>query len=130
MTLASAEGAAQSGTSPAQARPDSADGGETRHERQHVGYPRASHSAWLLASRFNRNNGSVFEGRRLNHHVPRSTVRPSRWSSVAPRFAYAASTRSITAVGDATFVLISPDPTYRSNGLRSSDIRASGPASR
>jgi len=38
----------------------------------------SSHSSRVAASRFNRNNGSVFEDRTLNHHEPQSTVRPSR----------------------------------------------------
>ncbi len=37
------------------------------------------------ASRLRRSSGSVFDGRRLNHHVPQSTVRPSSRSwSYAP----------------------------------------------
>ena len=35
------------------------------------------------ASTLRRRRGSVFEGRRLNHQSPRSTVRPSRWSTFA-----------------------------------------------
>ncbi len=53
----------------------------------------------------------MFDGRRLNHQLPKSIVSPSRWSTVPPRLAYAAPMRSITAAGLATFVLISPEPT-------------------
>ena len=45
----------------------------------------AAHSADVAASRFSRNSGSVLDGRRLNHHDPQSTVRPSRrsWACAA-----------------------------------------------
>ena len=36
----------------------------------------ASHSSRVAASRFSRSSGSVFDGRRLNHHDPWSTVKP------------------------------------------------------
>ncbi len=39
---------------------------------------RVEHSSLVEASRFKRRYGSVFDARRLNHHVPMSIVSPSR----------------------------------------------------
>ena len=41
---------------------------------------RSSHSSSVAASTLRRSSGSVLDGRRLNHHGPQSTVRPSRRS--------------------------------------------------
>jgi hypothetical protein len=41
---------------------------------------RSSHSSRVGASRLSRSNGSVFDGRTLNHQGPQSTVNPSRRS--------------------------------------------------
>ena len=60
----------------------------------------ASHASRSAASRLRRSSGSVFDGRRLNHQSPRSTVSPSSRSCSAS--AYAAATRSITARGSST----------------------------
>src|SRR5215211_5586479 len=83
----------------------------------------ASQPAASRASRLSRSNGSVLLGRRLNHQSPRSTVSPSSRSCCAPR--YASATRSMTAAGSSTLVLISPESAYRSNGRRSSDSGSS-----
>src|SRR5207237_333701 len=63
----------------------------------------------LFASTFNRSNGSVFEGRRLNHQSSNSTVRPSV-RSCRP-VANSAATQSVAAPWSSTFVLISPEST-------------------
>src|SRR5690606_34576354 len=78
---------------------------------------RASHSSRVGASRLRRSSGSVFDGRRLNHHDPASTVSPSSrsWSYDE----YAAATCSTTAPGSSTFELISPDAAYRRKGSSS-----------
>src|SRR5438552_4525457 len=68
---------------------------------------RTSQSARDAASTLRRRSGSVLDGRRLNHQSPRSTVRPSSRSWAAEE--NAAATRSMTAVGSATSVLISPE---------------------
>src|SRR5918993_4890031 len=80
---------------------------------------RASHSSGVGASRLSRRRGSVFDGRRLNHQDPWSTVSPSRRSRSAS--AWASATFSMTARGSDTVELTSPESAYRSSGASSSD---------
>ncbi len=60
-----------------------------------------SHSSRVRASRLRRSSGSVFDGRRLNHQSPRSTVSPSSrsWAASGCEVAYSAATASMTAAG-------------------------------
>ena len=61
----------------------------------------------------------MFDGRRLNHQSPASTVSPSRRSWSCDE--YAPATYSTIAAGSSTVELISPDAEYRSSGASSSD---------
>ena len=65
------------------------------------------------ASALSRSSGSVLDGRRLNHHPPPLTVRPSRSSRVTPgRAAKARRTSRVVAPTSLTSLLISPVATY------------------
>lgn len=63
------------------------------------------------ASAFSRSNGSVLEGRTLNHQVGVETVRPSRSSrAVSGSGAYVARRAASRACWSVTVELISPEP--------------------
>src|SRR6516225_4747667 len=70
---------------------------------------RAAMAVSSSASTFRRSNGSVLDGRRLNHQSPAATVSPSRSSVLTPgRLAKACLTRAVASAWSATSELISP----------------------